>query len=127
MDFRWNEWNVEHIAIHSVDPEEAEWVVQQAKQPFPIRYEQEKYLVWGRGRTIFVIHSRPLTEREKRQIQKASQEMKKKAQKPYWEMNTQELAAATAELDQEFVIDKCTTLAPEMRARWAKAKRKTNL
>ena len=51
--------------------------------------------------------------------------MKKKAQKPYWEMNTQELAAATAELDQEFVIDKCTPLSPEMRARWEKTKRKT--
>ena len=27
MEFRWNEWNVEHIAIHGVEPEEAEWVV----------------------------------------------------------------------------------------------------
>ena len=51
--------------------------------------------------------------------------MKKKAQKPYWQMNTQELAAATAELDQEFAIDKCTPLSPEMRARWEKAKHKT--
>ena len=40
-------------------------------------------------------------------------------------MNTQELAAATAELDQEFVIDKCTPLTPAMRTRWEKAKRKS--
>src|SRR5690349_913753 len=51
--------------------------------------------------------------------------MKRKSQKPYWQMNTQELAAATAELDQEFVIDKCTPLSPEMRSRWEKARRKS--
>ena len=50
--------------------------------------------------------------------------MKTKREKPYWEMNAQELAAATAELNQEFVIDKCAPLSPEMRARWEKAKRK---
>jgi flagellin-specific chaperone FliS len=49
---------------------------------------------------------------------------KKQAKKPYWEMNTQELAEATAEFDEEFVIDKCVPLTPEMRARWEKAKRK---
>jgi hypothetical protein len=43
---------------------------------------------------------------------------------PYWEMNTRELAAATAEFDEEFVIDKCTPLTPEMKARWEAAKRK---
>jgi cell envelope opacity-associated protein A len=45
-------------------------------------------------------------------------------QKPYWEMNTQELAEATKEFDEEFVIDKCKPLSPEMRARWERAKRK---
>jgi len=51
--------------------------------------------------------------------------MKTKGQKPFWKMNTKELAAATAELNQEFVIDKCTPLTPAMRARWEKAKRKS--
>jgi hypothetical protein len=39
-------------------------------------------------------------------------------------MNTQELAEATAEFDEEFVIDKCTPLTPKMRAQWEAAKRK---
>jgi hypothetical protein len=51
--------------------------------------------------------------------------MKRKTQKPYWEMNAKELAAATEELNQEFIIDKCTPLSKEMRARWEKAKRKS--
>ncbi len=49
---------------------------------------------------------------------------KKRAQKPYWEMTTEELAKATAEFDEEFVADKCTPLTPEMRRRWEAAKRK---
>jgi hypothetical protein len=47
-----------------------------------------------------------------------------KAQKPYWEMNAQELARATAEFDKEFIGDTFKPLTPEMRARWEKAKRK---
>jgi len=27
MEFRWNEWNVEHIAEHGVTPDEAELVL----------------------------------------------------------------------------------------------------
>jgi hypothetical protein len=37
-------------------------------------------------------------------------------------MNTQELAEATAEFDEEFVMDKFTPLTPEMQALWEKAK-----
>ena len=85
MEFRWNEWNIEHIGSHGVDPEEAELVVRQAQQPFPLRYPEEKFLVWGRGRggrflqviyvlddddRAYVIHARPLTEREKRQFRR---------------------------------------------------------
>ena len=81
MDFRWNEWNVDHIAEHGIDPLEAEYVVQNARSPFP-RYDGDgKYRVWGRTpaglylqvvfvysppSVIFVIHARPLTENEKR-------------------------------------------------------------
>ena len=49
---------------------------------------------------------------------------KKSAQKPYWEMTTEELREATKEFDEDFVSDKCTPLTSEMRARWQAAKRK---
>ena len=81
MDFRWNQWNIEHLASHGVDPEEAEDVVVQASGPYPWRIGDDKLLVWGPGRggrllqvvfvldddgTAFVIHARELTNREKR-------------------------------------------------------------
>jgi uncharacterized DUF497 family protein len=81
MQFRWNEWNLGHVAEHGVDPEEAEDVVTAAQQPWPLYRGDGRYLVWGRGRgdrplqvvfildaddSIFIIHARPLTEREKR-------------------------------------------------------------
>lgn len=87
MDFRWNDWNVEHIARHGVLPEEAEAAVETAKRPFPRRIEDDKWLVWGRGYghrflqvvfvldedvTVFVIHARPLTDREKRRFRRQS-------------------------------------------------------
>lgn len=85
MLFRWNGWNEEHIAAHGVEPEEAEDVVLGARPPFPLGQADEKYLVWGSttsGRllqvvfvidpddTVFVIHARPLTEREKRRYRR---------------------------------------------------------
>lgn len=81
MDFRWNDWNIEHIGGHGVAPEEAERVIQQARSPYPRTIHDDKWLVWGRGSggrflqvifvldedgTIFVIYARPLTESEKR-------------------------------------------------------------
>ena len=81
MQFRWNDWNVDHVATHGVTPEEAEYVVENARSPFP-RYEGDgKYLVRGQtaaGRwiqvvyvfdppfVVYVIHARPLKESEKR-------------------------------------------------------------
>ncbi|HKA06525.1 MAG TPA: hypothetical protein VKD71_04655 [Gemmataceae bacterium] len=85
MDFRWNDWNVEHIGSHGVSPEEAETVVRDAANPFPRKIEDDKWLVWGRGSggrflqvifvldpddTIYVIHARPLTEQEKRRLRR---------------------------------------------------------
>lgn len=85
MDFRWNEWNVEHIARHGVAPEEAENVVRFAKNPFPRKIEEDKWLVWGRGtggrflqviyvmdqdRTVYIIHARSLDRREKRRFRR---------------------------------------------------------
>jgi uncharacterized DUF497 family protein len=81
MDFRWNAWNIEHVGEHSVSPEEAEQVVRAAMPPYPRDIGNEKYWVCGRGQggrllqvvylveeggTTFVVHARPLTEKEKR-------------------------------------------------------------
>lgn len=76
MDFRWNAWNLEHIGRHGVSPQEAEQVVR-GGQP---RYRADgKYLVQARGSggrwlqvvyvldddsRVFVIHARPMTDRE---------------------------------------------------------------
>jgi uncharacterized DUF497 family protein len=85
MDFRWNEWNVEHIARHGVAPEEAEHVVRTGKNPFPRKIEEDKWIVWGRGRggrflqviyvldedrTVYIIHARPLEDREKHRLRR---------------------------------------------------------
>jgi uncharacterized DUF497 family protein len=81
MDFRWNERNIDHIGEHGVSPEEAEQIIRMARSPYPRDMGDEKYRVCGRGRggrplqvsylvddngTIFVIHARPLTDKEKR-------------------------------------------------------------
>jgi uncharacterized DUF497 family protein len=78
--FRWNAWNVDHIARHGVMAREADAVVRAAKQPYPLWRSDDKWLVWGRtqgGRmlqvvfvldaldAIYVIHARDLTPREK--------------------------------------------------------------
>ena len=85
MVFRWNDWNVEHLASHGIDPREAEEIVLAARSPFPLVQADEKYLVWGAtedGRflqvvfvideadPLFVIHARPLTEPEKRRYRR---------------------------------------------------------
>ena len=85
MDFCWNDWNSQHLAAHGVSPEEAEIVVCGARSPFPRKIEEDKWLVWGRGlggrllqvvfvldedETIYVIHARPLSEREKRRLRR---------------------------------------------------------
>lgn len=80
MDFRWNQWNIEHLVKHGVEPKEAEQVIREAKRPYPRHSGDDKLLVWGPGRggrllqiifvvddegTVFVIHGRELTNREK--------------------------------------------------------------
>ncbi len=81
MVFRWNDWNLEHAGRHGVWPDEAEAVVEGARVPYPVRGEDDKWLVWGAGRggrlaqvvflideegAVYIIHARPLTEKEKR-------------------------------------------------------------
>jgi uncharacterized DUF497 family protein len=85
VQFRWNEWNVDHIARHGVKPEEAEYVANHARSPFP-RYQGDgRYLVRGQtaaGRWLqviyifdppfvaYVIHARPLDDSEKKQVRR---------------------------------------------------------
>jgi uncharacterized DUF497 family protein len=85
VDFRWIEWNVNHVGEHGVDLEDAEQVVENAKPPWPEWRPDGKWLAWGAGRggrllqvvfvlddddTVFVIHARPLTDREKQRYRR---------------------------------------------------------
>jgi len=80
MPFRWNAWNLEHATSHGISPDEAELVVRNARAPYPHYRGGGKWLVWGRGHggalvqviyivddddTMYIIHARPLTNREK--------------------------------------------------------------
>jgi hypothetical protein len=41
-DFRWIEWNRDKVAQHNVEPEEAEFVVNHARRPYPMKVDDEK-------------------------------------------------------------------------------------
>jgi hypothetical protein len=49
---------------------------------------------------------------------------RKKIDKPYWEMTTDELREATKEFDEEFVFERSKPMTPEMKAKWERAKAK---
>jgi len=83
--FRWIEWNTEHIARHGVTPEEAEWVATHPARGYPIKYRGgyttrgqtrsgrwlQVAFTWDRAvgtRRMFVYHARSLTENEKRRL-----------------------------------------------------------
>jgi uncharacterized DUF497 family protein len=85
MQFRWIDWNRDHIAEHGVSCDEAEMVVRGVMAPFPQQIGDDKFLVMGRGHrdrflqviyvldlddTVFVIHARPLTDREKKRYRR---------------------------------------------------------
>ena len=87
MLFRWNDWNIEHLSLHGVDPEEAEAAIRGAKAPYPLYRADGKWLIWGRGRgarflqvvfilddddLVYVIHARPLMAREKRRFRRGT-------------------------------------------------------
>ena len=84
-DFRWNQWNVDHIEQHAVSPEEAEYVIDWARPPYPEPIGENKWRVRGQSETgrylqvififdpdntIYVIHARGLNEHEKRQLRR---------------------------------------------------------
>jgi uncharacterized DUF497 family protein len=85
MQFRWIDWNRDYVGEHGVDWQEAEMIVRQAKPPFPQQIGDEKLLVMGQGHggrylqviyvldpddTVFVIHARPLNDREKKRYRR---------------------------------------------------------
>jgi uncharacterized DUF497 family protein len=85
MQFRWNEWNENHVSEHGVEPEEAEEVVRRARPPYPLASADEKFLVWGKTAerkflqvvfvmdeedSVFIIHARPLTDKEKKRYRR---------------------------------------------------------
>jgi uncharacterized DUF497 family protein len=80
MDFRWNDWNIEHATSHGIDVDEIEALIAAAVPPYPEYVGDEKYIVVGRGaggrlvqaiymidedEALYVIHARPLNDREK--------------------------------------------------------------
>ena len=84
-EFRWVEWNLDKAAKHHVSPLEAEYVVNHARRPYPMKVDDEKRLVWGQAESgkylqvvyvlceddaVFVLHARPLTENEKRRLRR---------------------------------------------------------
>ena len=83
--FRSNAWNVDHLAPHGVAPDDAEFLVEHARKPYPADVGDERYRVRGKslaGRylqvvfifspddVVYVIHARPLTDREIRQFRR---------------------------------------------------------
>jgi hypothetical protein len=83
--FRWNAWNVGHIGEHGILPREAEYVVEQAKRPWPRRVGDGRYRVLGTGPAgeylhvvyifsppgvVYVIHARLMSEVEKRRFRR---------------------------------------------------------
>ena len=85
MDFRWNDWNLDHARQHGVSIEEIENLIEAAQRPFPEYRGDGKWLVQGRGAggrfvqamylvdedgCTYVIHARPLSEAEKRRYRR---------------------------------------------------------
>ena len=87
MDFVWSERNVEHIAKHGILPTQAEYIVENARPPYPQMIGDDKRLVVGRlpngiyvqviyvpsrahPDAVYVMHSRPLTDQEKRRFRR---------------------------------------------------------
>ena len=59
MEFRWNRWNVDHIAKHGVTPAEAEHVIRFSKRHR--NHREGTKMVEGRGnsnRRIRVVYAR---------------------------------------------------------------------
>jgi uncharacterized DUF497 family protein len=81
MEFRWNDWNLDHATKHGCTIAEIESVVRRPGRGYPRKWGDEKWRVEGRGQgdrpmevvylidpddTIYVIHAMPLTTRRRR-------------------------------------------------------------
>jgi uncharacterized DUF497 family protein len=59
MEFVWNSKNIEHIAEHGISRQEAEFIVENARKPYPRMIGDQKRLVVGRrsdGQYVQVIY-----------------------------------------------------------------------
>jgi uncharacterized DUF497 family protein len=85
MEFRWIDWNIDKVHSHGVEPDEAEEVVRNARPPYPrkdldgrrvarARTDSGRYLqiafIIDPGGSLFVIHARPLNDREQRNFRR---------------------------------------------------------
>jgi hypothetical protein len=111
--FRWNEWNLEHVAKHGVRPEEAESVVLGAHRPYPSYEGDGRFLVRGQtlagrlpsgglrgGRGWRLLLCDPCSTVDRRRKAEAAKETTMKTATPYAKMTAAELARATREFDQ---------------------------
>lgn len=60
--YSWKDANVTHIAKHSVERSEAEYIVDHARPPFPDHVGDGKWRVWGKtrvGRWLEVVYVYP--------------------------------------------------------------------
>ena len=60
--FSWGTWNRAHIGEHGVTTDEAAYIVEDARPPFPRYAAQQKLIVWGQtpaGRYLQVIFTFP--------------------------------------------------------------------
>ena len=87
MEFVWNNKNIAHIAEHGISRQEAEYVVEHAKPPYPQMIGEGKRMVVGQipsgeyvqviyvpARSVpgalYVMHARTLTDEEKRRFRR---------------------------------------------------------
>lgn len=81
-DFRWNDWNLDHATKHGVSISDIEYVLRKYMPGF---YRGDRYAVRGQTRSgywiqvvyirdpegsVYVIHARPMTDKEKRNERK---------------------------------------------------------
>jgi hypothetical protein len=139
LQFRWNQWNIEHIAEHGISPAEAQAVVRRPARGYPRRTGNDSYLARGQteaGHYLqvclsnrpaagidYICDSCPPAERCGKAPVLSKMRKPMKPQKPYWEMTTAELREATKEFDAEFVPTRPLTPAMKARLRRARMKR----
>jgi len=87
MEFVWNVKNIGHIAKHGLLPQQAEFAVVHARQPYPQMVCGDQRIVVGRladglyvqvvyvpsrsvPGAVYVMHARPLTDDEKRRYRR---------------------------------------------------------